>query len=39
MKSSPRQTVDARSGDSVAIAGYLGSSGTFDQAVTEFAEG
>jgi uncharacterized protein (DUF2252 family) len=28
----------ARSGDPVAIAGYLGSSDTFDQALTEFAE-
>jgi hypothetical protein len=28
----------ARSGDAVAIAGYLGSSDTFDQALTEFAE-
>jgi hypothetical protein len=28
----------ARSGDPVAIAGYLGSSGTFDQDLTEFAE-
>jgi uncharacterized protein (DUF2252 family) len=28
----------ARSGDPVAIAGYLGSSNTFDQALTEFTE-
>jgi uncharacterized protein (DUF2252 family) len=28
----------ARAGDPVAIAGYLGSSDTFDQALTEFAE-
>ena len=28
----------ARAGDPVAIAGYLGSSHKFDQAVTEFAE-
>ena len=28
----------ARSGDPVAIAGYLGSSDTFDPALTEFAE-
>ena len=28
----------ARSGDPIAIAGYLGSSDTFDQALTEFAE-
>jgi uncharacterized protein (DUF2252 family) len=28
----------ARSGDPVAIAGYLGSSGTFDQALIDFAE-
>jgi uncharacterized protein (DUF2252 family) len=28
----------ARSGDAVAIAGYLGSSDTFDQALSEFAE-
>ena len=28
----------ARSGDPVAIAGYLGSSDTFEQALTEFAE-
>ena len=28
----------ARSGDPIAIAGCLGSSGTFDRAVTEFAE-
>jgi len=28
----------ARSGDPVAIAGYLGSSDTFDRAVTELAE-
>jgi uncharacterized protein (DUF2252 family) len=27
----------ARSGDRIAIAAYLGSSGTFDQAITEFA--
>jgi hypothetical protein len=29
----------ARSGDRIAIAAYLGKSDTFDQAVTEFAEG
>jgi sugar/nucleoside kinase (ribokinase family) len=28
----------ARSGDSVAIAGYLGSGDAFDQALAEFAE-
>ncbi len=28
----------ARSGDPIAIAGYLGSSDTFDQALTDFAE-
>jgi len=28
----------ARSGDPIAIAGYLGSNDTFDQALTEFAE-
>jgi hypothetical protein len=28
----------ARSGDPIAIAGYLGSSDTFDQALTDFAD-
>ena len=28
----------ARSGDAIAIAGYLGSSDVFDRAITDFAE-